>query len=80
MNHLRLLKLNKVEDKYNYRGMEFPTSYEGVSTLGEINGVCILIYALDSEGNIRPRQNGRLEHRTDDLFYLLRLETANNIN
>ena len=54
----RLSKLKKVADKYNYDGMEFPASYEAISAFEDKNGVCIFIYELDSDEQIRLGQRG----------------------
>ena len=59
-----LSKLKKVDDRYNYKGMEFPTSYDAISTFEETNKVCIFKKEFDSEGKIILRQQGRLEHLT----------------
>jgi len=70
----RLSKLEKVADKYNYDGMEFPASYEAISAFDEIKRVCIFIYELDSDDQIRLGQRGNIAYLTDDLIYLLRIE------
>ena len=49
----RLSKLKKISDKYNYDGVEFPASYEAISAFEGNNSVCIFIYELDSEDQIR---------------------------
>ena len=54
----RLSKLKKVADKYNYDGMEFPASYEAISAFEDNNRVCIFIYELDSDEQIRLGQRG----------------------
>ena len=64
MNDSRLCKLKNVDDRYNYKGMEFPTSYDAISTFEETNRVCIFKKEFDSEGKIILRQQGRLEHLT----------------
>ena len=54
----RFSKLKKVADKYNYDGMEFPASYEAISAFEDNNRVCIFIYELDSDEQIRLGQRG----------------------
>ena len=54
--------------------MEFPASYDAISALEEINRVCIFIYELDSEDQIRLGQRGNSAYLTTDLIYLLRIE------
>ena len=69
--------MKKVAEKYNYDGMEFLASYEAISAFEEINRVCIFIYELDSEDQIRLGQRGNIAYLTDDLIYLLRIEADN---
>ena len=59
-----LSKLKKVDDRYNYKRMEFPTSYDAISTFEETNKECIFKKEYDSEGKIILRKQGRLEHLT----------------
>ena len=73
----RLSKLKKIADKYNYDGMEFPASYEAISAFEESSKVCIFIYELDSEDQIRLGQRGNIAYLTNDLIYLLRIEVGN---
>ena len=70
-------KLKKVNDRYNYEGMEFTASYEASSTFEEISRVCIFIYELGAEGRIKLGQQGRLPHFTHGINYILRTEAAN---
>ena len=69
--------MKKVEEKYNYDGIEFPASYEAISAFEDINRVCIFIYELDSEDKIRLGQRGNIAYLTTDLIYLLRTEVDN---
>ena len=71
-NDSLLSKLKNVDDRYTYEAMELPASYDVMSTLAEIIGVCIFICKFDSDGKIRLGQQGRLEHLTQNLMYLLK--------
>ena len=71
-----LSKLKQVEEN-KYEGMAFQASDQAGSAFVEVNKVCIFIYELDSEGNIRLGQKGNVEYQTTDLTYLLRLEADN---
>ena len=57
--------------------MVFPASYEAISAFEKINRVCIFIYVLDSDDQIRLGQRGNIAYLTDDLIYLLRIEADN---
>ena len=45
----RLSVLKKVEDKYNYDNMQFPTSYNDIKTFEENNKVCVMVYTTTIE-------------------------------
>ena len=38
--------LKKIEDKYDYSGIEFPASYEDIYKFEDLNKVCVFIYTL----------------------------------
>ena len=44
VQHISALK--KIEDKYDYSGIEFPASYEDIYKFEDLNKVCVFIYAL----------------------------------
>jgi uncharacterized C2H2 Zn-finger protein len=48
-NSDRLSVLKKVEDKYNYDNMHFPTSYDDIKTFEENNKVCVMVYTTSTE-------------------------------
>ena len=48
-NSDRLSVLKKVEDKYNYDNMQFPTSYNDIKTFEENNKVCVMVYTTTTE-------------------------------
>ena len=45
----RLSVLKKVEDKYNYDNMHFPTSYDDIKTFEENNKVCVMVYTTSTD-------------------------------
>ena len=48
-NSDRIAALRQIEDKYDYIGLEFPVSLQGISHFEEINKVCIYVYEVDEE-------------------------------
>ena len=73
-NDDRLSRLKKVEDKYTYTNMSYPTSYSGISKFEVENKVCIFVYALDEEKGIICDKQGNCEYILNDRIYLLRIE------
>ena len=55
----RITVLKKVEDKYDYSGVDFPTSYDDIRAFEENNEVAVFIYYIDSENNIRTDKSGK---------------------
>ena len=55
--------------------MEFRASYEAISAFADNDRVCIFIYELDSDDQIRLGQRGNIAYLKDDLIYLLRIES-----
>ena len=49
----RLSVLKKVEDRYNYDNMQFPTSYDDIKTFEENNKVCVMVYTTPTENMIQ---------------------------
>ena len=38
--------LKKVQDKYNYDGIEFPVSYDDIYKFEKLNNICIYVYSI----------------------------------
>jgi hypothetical protein len=66
--------LSKVEDKYNYDGIEFPVSFNDITKFENNNQVCIFVYYLDDENKIVKERNGNTNYFNKDVVYLLRIE------
>ena len=73
-NSDKITALAKLEDKYNYDGVEFPTSYDDIKTFEENNKVGVLVYELDND-NIIKEYPGNKEYLLNDRIYLLRIES-----
>ena len=68
--------LNKVEDKYNYEGVNFPTSYEDIKKFEENNKVCVNVYATKKENEetiIVKEMLGNPDYFLNDNINLLRI-------
>ena len=68
--------LNKVEDKYNYEGANFPTSYEDIKKFEENNKVCVNVYATKKENEetiIVKEMLGNPDYFLNDNINLLRI-------
>jgi hypothetical protein len=70
----RISALKKVEDKYDYTGVNYPASFEDIERFEENNKVAVFVYYIDEENNIRKEKNGNTDYITNDIIYLLRVE------
>jgi hypothetical protein len=68
--------LKKVQDKYNYDGIEFPVSYDDIYKFEELNNICIYVYSIDDDKVILDKP-GSLDYLQTDIAYLLRIEDEN---
>lgn len=76
-NDVRTTALKKVNDKYDYTGLEYPVSLDGISHFEDINKVCIYVYEIDEDTNdIITCRRGNSEYIMNELIYLLRIEDA----
>jgi hypothetical protein len=48
----RITVLKKIEDKFNYDGINFPTSFGDISHFEESNQVSIFVYYIGKKGKI----------------------------
>ena len=71
----RVSALKKIKDKYNYDGMAFPADYTSSETFEYLNKVCIFVYELDEESNIRLSKAGKIDYLTNDFVYLLIIDS-----
>ena len=68
--------LDKVQDKYNYEGVNFPTSYEDIKKFEENNKVCVNVYATKKENDdtiIVQEMLGNPDYFLNDNINLLRI-------
>ena len=73
-NAIRTNALQKINDKYNYAGLEYPVSLEGVAHFENLNKVCIYVYEIDEDtGDIIDCKKGNTCY-INNVIYLLRIE------
>jgi len=73
-NDHRISALKKVKDKYDYGDMSFPADFESIEKFEIKNQVCIYIYSMNDENEIRLSKAGNIDYINQDLIYLLTLE------
>jgi len=76
-NDDRTTVLCKIEDKFKYDGISYPTSYDDIAKFEEMNKVCIYVYSIDEENNVVCDFVGNNEYIDTNLIYLLRVEQDN---
>ena len=79
MNDSLMCTLKKVDDKFDYSGIDFHPVC-GYSNLLEIYNVCRFIYELDSASKIRLIKQCHIQYLATDLIYLWRTEADNKLN
>ena len=67
----RLSVLKKVEDKYNWEGVNFPATFEDITTFENNNKVCVNIYGHSGEREITPIRLGTIPYVKNDNINLL---------
>ena len=77
-NASRICKLKNVVDKYNYEGIEYPTSYDDIYNFEEINKVCVYVYTLAENNSIIIDTEGTAEYAMNEIIHLLRIEEEDN--
>jgi hypothetical protein len=70
----RITVLRKLDDKYDYSNMQYPSSHEDISIFEENNKVCVFVYFIDEDNSIREEYRGDVNYLTNDIIYLLRIE------
>jgi hypothetical protein len=58
----RITALRTYEDKYNYDGISYPTSYDEIDHFQEVNQVCIYVYTIDENNNIICDHVGKTQY------------------
>ena len=67
----RLSVLKKVEDKYNWEGVNFPATFDDIQTFENNNKVCVNIYGHSGEREINPIRLGTIPYVKNDNINLL---------
>jgi hypothetical protein len=65
--------LKKVEDKYDWTGINFPASYDDIATFEELNKICIFVYTISPENQIIKDKDGNGKYIANRVA-LLRIE------
>ena len=74
----RTTALSKMKDKYDYSGLEYPVSFDGIRRFEEINKVSIYVYEVDEETNdINECKKGNTQY-INNVIYLLLIEQDEN--
>ncbi len=58
--------MKKVEDKYDWEGVNFPASFDDTQTFENNNKVCVSIYGHSGEGEINPLRLGTIPYVKND--------------
>ena len=45
----RTTALRKIDDTYDYSGLEYPASLEGIAHFEKLNNVCVYVYEIDED-------------------------------
>jgi hypothetical protein len=70
----RITVLRQITDKYDYTGLEFPVSLNGIKHFEEVNKVCIYVYEVDEDTNeINECKKGNTQY-INNVIYLLLVE------
>ena len=73
----RVTALKKIEDKYNWTGINFPVSFDDITLFEELNQVCINVYGI-TEGQVNPIRLGNINYiPNDNINLLLLIENEN---
>ena len=70
----RITVLRQLDDKYDYSNMQYPASHEDINVFEENNKVSIFVYNIDEDNSIREEYRGNVNHISNDIIYLLRIE------
>jgi hypothetical protein len=76
----RVSVLNKIEDKYNWENVNFPTTFDDITTFENNNRICVNIFAHDEGKNeINPVRLGHIPNiKNDNINLLLIKDDADN--
>ncbi len=72
INGDRAAVLDKVEDKYNWDGGSFPTSFDDIAKFENNNKIGVNIFGHNGKNEINPIRAGPIPYiKTDDMNLLL---------
>jgi hypothetical protein len=66
----RISVLKKLEDKYNFEGVDYPVSYDDIKVFEENNKVGVVVYGIDDEKSIVKEYHGNKDYLLNDRIYL----------
>jgi hypothetical protein len=69
----RISVLSKVDDKFNYDGVNFPADFEDIRHFERQNQVAIFVYYLAEDGKVLKEKDGNPDFK-NKMIFLLRLE------
>ena len=67
----RLSVLKKVEDKYNWEGVNFPATLDDIQTFEDNDKVCVNVFIHNGEKEIDPCRLGTIQYVKNDNINLL---------
>ena len=70
----RVTALKKVQDKYNYDGVNFPASLQDIEQFEHNNKIAVFVYSLNDKDKIFREKLGNPDYFTNHVMYLLRLD------
>jgi len=73
-NCYRTNDLKKIDDKYNYDGVNFPASCQDIEQFEINNHISVFVYSLNDKDEIFREKLGNPDYFTNDVIYLLRLD------
>ena len=70
----RTIVIQKINDKYDHSGFEYPVSLEGIAHFEDLNKVCAHVYEIDEDtDDIIDCKTGNARY-INNVIYLLRVE------
>ena len=69
----RVSVLNKIKDKYNWEGVNFPTGFNDIETFENNNKVCVNVWQYENGKTFNPLRLGNIQFVKNDNINLLLL-------
>ena len=73
----RVSVLKKLEDGYDYTGVNYPATFEDIKRFEDNNAIAVFVYYINDLQEIVKERNGNPQYR-DNPVYLLRVEEGDN--